>query len=320
MKILKYPITNSLEWIKLINQSIPSSILDNKLILKKEIGNGEIEVIPIQAGLDITFIDIKLETAIKLRRIAGSSNDYFILNFYLSKTLISQKIEQEQELEYDHFGILLSSKMTASESILPPNVPIKIFNITFSRKWLFDNVLGSNQDAKLYQIFSKEDPIYIFENLNYTFNTSYRSVVSSRNDKGKIWLTSNVLNMLTHFFERIESRPLPFSNLNINATDITNLLVVKNNIEANWDQQPTNEALAKLAKMSQSKFKKLFKQLFGESPYQYYLKMKMNKAMNLLAKKDLSVSDVGYLLGYKNLSQFSKAFKKIYNILPKEVK
>ncbi len=52
--------------------------------------------------------------------------------------------------------------------------------------------------------------------------------------------------------------------------------------------------------------------------YEYYQKNRMHKAKELLETTKYSVSDVGSLLGYQNLSNFSHAFKKEFGQLPKD--
>ncbi|WP_420570743.1 helix-turn-helix domain-containing protein [Kordia sp.] len=320
MNQASYNITDSNTWIKIIHQHIASTLTENQLTLKEESGTGTIEVVTIQEGLNITFIDVVLQSGLKLIRNPDVSNNHFILNFYFSKTEVPQKIQQQKKVSFEHYGVLLSSGMTASQSIIPPNLPIKIFNITFSKDWLQKNVLDTaNPNGTLNQLFANDEAIYLFENLDYTFHNTYQSILQSEKSKGKIWLVADILKMLTHFFNKIESRPTFSHDVNINAVDIKNLLLAKKSIEENWDKTPSNESLANIANMSLSKFKKRFKQVFHKSPYQYYLALKMDKAMELLLKKEHSVSDVGYLLGYSNLSQFTKAFKKFHNALPKEV-
>ena len=73
---------------------------------------------------------------------------------------------------------------------------------------------------------------------------------------------------------------------------------------------------AQHALMSPTKFKNLFKQLFGHTYYQFYKHVRMHKARELLLTEQINVSEVGYLLGYNNLSKFTKAFKDAFAITP----
>jgi len=71
--------------------------------------------------------------------------------------------------------------------------------------------------------------------------------------------------------------------------------------------------------MSGTKMKELFRKIFGDSIYNYYQQARMSEAASLLKNnKHLSISDIGYSLGYINISHFSKIFKKYTGINPKE--
>ncbi|MDD4115272.1 MAG: helix-turn-helix transcriptional regulator, partial [Massilibacteroides sp.] len=71
------------------------------------------------------------------------------------------------------------------------------------------------------------------------------------------------------------------------------------------------------AGMSISKLQKCFPQVFGKSISQYALSEKMNLARQKLDTKKYSVSEVGYQIGYSNLSHFSIAFKNEFGVNPK---
>lgn len=67
-------------------------------------------------------------------------------------------------------------------------------------------------------------------------------------------------------------------------------------------------------------FRTIFKQIYGDTPYAYIKKYKMNKAAFLIATTDLNISDIALSLGYLNASKFTEAFKDINGVLPKDYK
>lgn len=77
-------------------------------------------------------------------------------------------------------------------------------------------------------------------------------------------------------------------------------------------------ALSAEVGMGQSKMVKLFKQVFNRTIYQFAQKAKILKAKDLLNSKKYSVSEVGYMVGYSNMTHFAKAFKKYYKVNPGE--
>ena len=98
---------------------------------------------------------------------------------------------------------------------------------------------------------------------------------------------------------------------------VENIFKVKKLIMNNFADIPNIAFLAKEATMNERKMQKCFKQIFGESIYQYALSIKMKEAQKLLETKKYSVSEVGYKVGYSNLSHFTEKFKKHFSINPK---
>jgi len=82
---------------------------------------------------------------------------------------------------------------------------------------------------------------------------------------------------------------------------------------------PTIPVLARTAMMSETKLKNLFKTVYGLSLYEYYQKNRMLKARQLLRSKKYSVKETGIALGFKNLSNFTIAYKKEFKSLPSEI-
>ena len=68
--------------------------------------------------------------------------------------------------------------------------------------------------------------------------------------------------------------------------------------------------------MGKSQLCKLFNDYTGESPIEYYSKLKMAEAKKLLIEDALSVSSVSDILGYSSVHNFSRAFKKAYGFSP----
>lgn len=79
--------------------------------------------------------------------------------------------------------------------------------------------------------------------------------------------------------------------------------------------------LARLCNMSLATFKRRFSAVFGESPAQYLLKAKLEKAAALLRRNEqLRIADIAYDCGFDTVTHFNKVFKKQYNLSPTEFK
>ena len=72
--------------------------------------------------------------------------------------------------------------------------------------------------------------------------------------------------------------------------------------------------------ISPSSLQRSFLQHFGMSPKQYIIKLRMNKALQLLSETDLSVKDIANLCGFEDEKYFSRAFKGKYGYPPSKLR
>jgi AraC-like DNA-binding protein len=101
------------------------------------------------------------------------------------------------------------------------------------------------------------------------------------------------------------------------SEDVRTLYRVRDRLLENLEQPPFITELSTLAAMSPTKLKRLFSQVFGNSIFSYYQGIRMKEAARLLKDERLSVSAVGYRLGFTNLSHFSRAFEAHIGLKPK---
>ena len=78
------------------------------------------------------------------------------------------------------------------------------------------------------------------------------------------------------------------------------------------------EQLAKEAHLNLSVFHLVFSHIYGDTPYAYLKKYKMNLAAQWLSENKMKIGDIALELGYSNASKFAKAFQSVYGMLPKD--
>jgi AraC-like DNA-binding protein len=82
---------------------------------------------------------------------------------------------------------------------------------------------------------------------------------------------------------------------------------------------PSIDTLSKTAMMSSTKLKTRFKQIYGMKLYEFYNHHRLLQAKEMLRTGNFSVKQVGVNIGFSNLSNFAKAFKKEFGVLPREI-
>jgi AraC-like DNA-binding protein len=80
------------------------------------------------------------------------------------------------------------------------------------------------------------------------------------------------------------------------------------------------ETMAAAVGVSRSKINDILKAELGYTFSVYLNKLRLTEAARLLEKKDLSIAEIAYVVGYKNISYFNKLFKEEYNCTPKAFK
>lgn len=91
-----------------------------------------------------------------------------------------------------------------------------------------------------------------------------------------------------------------------------------NFIEQNFQNNISIEDIAAVCGINRSYFGKIFRKSVGHSPQEFLMNYRMVKATELLKLTSLSIADIGSAVGYENQLHFSRAFKTIYGISPRE--
>ena len=98
--------------------------------------------------------------------------------------------------------------------------------------------------------------------------------------------------------------------------DLAWLRRVRDRIDREYAQPLDVEALARGAHMSAGHLSRQFKLAYGESPYSYLMTRRIERAMALLRRGDLSVTDVCFAVGCSSLGTFSTRFSELVGMPP----
>ncbi len=94
------------------------------------------------------------------------------------------------------------------------------------------------------------------------------------------------------------------------------IVPVLNYIAKNYHQSITNEVLADITGLSTVYFRKLFTEVMEVSPIVYVHELRISKAKEMLRSDYGTITDIAYSLGYHNIYDFSRDFKKHTGMSP----
>ena len=98
--------------------------------------------------------------------------------------------------------------------------------------------------------------------------------------------------------------------------DLARLRRVRDRIDREYAQPLDVEALARGVHMSAGHLSREFRQAYGESPYSYLMTRRIERAMTLLRRGDLSVTEVCFEVGCSSLGTFSTRFTELVGMPP----
>jgi AraC-like DNA-binding protein len=98
--------------------------------------------------------------------------------------------------------------------------------------------------------------------------------------------------------------------------DLARLRRVRDRIDREYAEPLDVEALARGAHMSAGHLSREFRAAYGESPYSYLMTRRIERAMALLRRGDLSVTEVCFAVGSSSLGTFSTRFTELVGMPP----
>ena len=111
---------------------------------------------------------------------------------------------------------------------------------------------------------------------------------------------------------KVSSRPAAEQHLR----DLALIRRVRDRIDREYAQPLDVEALARGVHMSAGHLSRQFRLAYGESPYSYLMTRRVERAMALLRRGDLSVTEICFEVGCSSLGTFSSRFTELVGVPP----
>lgn len=98
--------------------------------------------------------------------------------------------------------------------------------------------------------------------------------------------------------------------------DITVMRRVRDRIDREFAQPLNVEGLARGVHMSAGHLSREFRRIYGEPPYSYLMTRRIERAMTLLRRGDLTVTEICFAVGFSSLGTFSTRFSELVGVSP----
>ncbi|HSU51039.1 MAG TPA: AraC family transcriptional regulator [Segetibacter sp.] len=301
-------------------------IKNNKLQLPSEVGEGFIKLIELPNGLQGLVSDYTVHQDLLLNR-TKINKDYFTLRFDEVTIPEATPVETDSEILADispvRSAVFLGSTKFDWMFLSTKGTRVKGVNILFSKEWLEQFLEVESVGDLIKKYLSLKMSAFNYEPMDMEYKRILAEIVQMDVDSAfeTLLVQNRVMLLLERFFTRIYYKMSDMHfDVKLSNEDINRLKTIEKELVKDFSVEPPGIAqLARQAAMSPSKLKNSFKEIFGLPVYQYFQKHRMNKAKAMLLSRKYSVREVGIELGYSNLSNFAKAFKKSFDQLPSDL-
>ena len=286
---------------------------EDTFVLDPAIGEGYVQIFDLEKGLQARFWDCCFKNETEIYNDGSSENEkiYFTLAFFLNM----QGLEFTNSNPFSQGNIIWDTAFITPACTykinIAPEVKAHCLNISFSKRWLTNNILGSNEafntlkeELEMPELFpllhamSGEEKSLILELFDSSWKKSF----------GSFYIKSSILNIISDFFYSIKERETFSTNSRCLTATIAEVeKYICNNLTGSL---PNLKSLAHTFSISESTLKRHFKKIYGVTISTYFTQKKMEYARLLIHGKKMNICEVAAIVGYKNVSHFVSLLKK----------
>lgn len=306
-----YP-DNELDYIEKFASQLGITCSDNFLQIPSSLGEGYIKEIHLESDLKILIHKYQLKQGLTIRRlVANKPHDTLTFRFISRASMNKNYLSNVQVLNC----------YVAIDDLIIPDETVYYVIVSISKNKLMALTELNAEMREVNSFFNSLNKLLLYqEAVTFEMNKILEEL-SELQEYGKLekfYYKMRIIELLYLFFNRFFKRSVQ-NAAHANKFDIEKIITTEKFILRDLSVQPNLSSLATEAGMSGTKMKTLFKQIFGSSIYNYYQHARMTEAASLLRNnKNLSVSEVGYQLGFTNLSHFSRVFEEHIGVKPKK--
>jgi AraC family transcriptional regulator len=171
----------------------------------------------------------------------------------------------------------------------------------FVSQTALENRFSSN--FELVEIYKKEDPL--IQHIGLTLLEEAHKETPA----GLLYADSLIQTLTLHLLKNYSTANYAPENLNGGLSGYK-LRRVREFVEAHLEEDLSLAQLAEVAGLSQYHFARAFRKSVGQTPQQYLMQQRIERAKVLLAKDDLPLVEISLRAGFKNQSHFTTLFRK----------
>jgi AraC-like DNA-binding protein len=285
--------------------------------IPSSVGEGRLVALHFADDFHVNFqfyrLDVPLEV---IKEHSEDPHDLVYIVFYQLELPETAWLRGE-EVVYDQEGVNIYTQSIDVTLRFPAGTRRSVVCLRISRRRL-NEMLGCQNKDFLGELLHPANSFFINERLT----TEMRSVIGelqvppATRRLEQLFYHTRVLQLIYLLMEQLNKRAF-LPNRNHDPVLIARIFNARTLLVQDLSSPPTIASLARHVLLSESQLKQSFREMFGASIYQYFQRMRLEKARQLLAEQDRTVKEVAYELGFTNVGHFSRLFERAFHVKPK---
>lgn len=303
--------------MRMVAEQLGMPVEGTRVKLPEMLGQGFFSQYTLCEWLTLNYLHFFTHEPLMLVRRPVKASPWIPIIFYTTAGYEQIIGESSRSVGIDTLdGIFMPSCHIPTEWRTPPGVWLTNVTLTFHGERV-QPLLGG--DCYLVRLLHSRQSFYLFETITSAMAVVLANIGRSVEGQGAMLeLLRQSIELFGYFVERIERRAGAAQFTGLDGRDVEAMFQVRARILQDLAQVPSVVELANMAGMSPSKLQRCFRLVMGASITEFTLAERMEWAKRLLASRRYTVSEVGYTVGYANLSHFSEIFRRHYQMNPKQ--
>ena len=305
------------DWMRMVAEQLGMPVEETQVKLPEMLGQGFFSQYTLCEWLTLNYLRFVTHEPLMLVRRPVAASPWIPVMFYTTTGYEQIIGASSRAVGIDTLdGIFMPSCHIPTEWRTPPGVWLTNVTLTFHGERVLP-LLGG--DCYLARLLHSRQSFYLFETITSAMAVVLANIGRSVEGQGAMLeLLRLSIELFGYFVERIERRAGATQFTGLDGRDVEAMFQVRARILQDLAQVPSVVELANMAGMSPSKLQRCFRLVMGASITEFAMAERMEWAKRLLASRRYTVSEVGYTVGYANLSHFSEIFRRHYQMNPKQ--
>lgn len=299
----------------------PVKIEGNAIVFPPSVATGRMEFYELNDGLGIGVADCTFHMKVKMKHLVVPGSDSYKVMYTIGDQPLNMTGLDGLGIQLGNNmaeSVFFSSHSVASDVSIAEGQHVRVVILYFQQAWGIRYLLNNSMPLRVGRLMR----FINHEQMQFTYGTDLKSRelledVLAVKASGRIMprlLEGYACQLIALFCNNLVAQDI--DEKQILSDDAIRMIQLKEQLAQNLEEAPMPlEKAAEMCLMSRTKFVVMFRTLFGKNYATYFLDLKMEHAQKML-EQGLPVMDVGYKIGYANISHFIKAFKGRYGMTP----